>query len=140
MMFAGRLVLGPVAQRLGPAGVLPAAVVGIPAGAALMTVPGPGSLAVAGLMILGLAAAPVYPLLTLMTPQWAGPRTTRMVGLQVAASAAGSAALPAGLGLAIGAVGAPILASSLLVLGLAMGGLYALLWSWSGRGAREITS
>jgi fucose permease len=140
MMFAGRLVLGPVAQRLGPAGVLPAAVVGIPAGAALMTVPGPGSLAVVGLMILGLAAAPVFPLLTLMTLQWAGPRTTRMVGLQVAASAVGSAALPAGLGLAIGAVGARILAPSLFVLGLAMGGLYALLWRWSGRGARQITS
>jgi len=92
-------------------------------------------------MILGLAAAaPVFPLLTLMTPQWAGPRTTRIVGLQVAASAAGSAALSAGLGLAIGAVNARILAPSLLVLGLAMGGLYALLWRWSGRGAREITS
>ena len=71
MMFAGRLVLGPVAQRLGPARVLAAAVVGIPAGAALMAAPGPGLLAVIGLMILGLAAAPVFPLLTLMTPQWA---------------------------------------------------------------------
>jgi fucose permease len=141
MMFAGRLVLGPVAERLGPARVLAAAVAGVPAGAVLMTIPGPGLLAVVGLMILGLAAAaPVFPLLTLMTPQWAGPRTTRIVGLQVAASAAGSAALSAGLGLAIGAVNARILAPSLLVLGLAMGGLYALLWRWSGRGAREITS
>jgi hypothetical protein len=81
-------------------------------------------------MTLGLAAAPVFPLLTLTTPQWAGPRTTRMVSLQVAASAAGSAALSAGLGLAIGAVDARILAPSLLVLGLAMGGLYALLSHW----------
>ena len=135
MMFAGRLVLGPVDQRLGPARVLAAAVVGIPTGAALMTVPGPGSLAVAGLMILGLAAAPVFPLLTLMTPQRAGPRTTRMVSLQVAASAVGSAALPAGLGRAIGADSARILAPSLHVLGLAMGGLYALLSRRSGRGA-----
>ena len=70
MMFAGRVVLGPVAERLGPARVLAAAVAGIPAGAALMTAPGPGLLAVIGLMILGLAAAPVFPLLTLMTPQW----------------------------------------------------------------------
>ena len=36
-----------------------------------MTVPGPGLLAVIGLMTLGLAAAPVFPLFTLMTPQWA---------------------------------------------------------------------
>ena len=111
MMFTGRVVLGPVAQRLGPARVLAVAVAGIPAGAALMTAPGPGLLAVVGLMILGLAAAPVFPLLTLMTPQWADSATgaTRMVSLQVAASAAGSAALPAGLGLAIGAVDARIL-------------------------------
>ncbi len=133
MMFAGRVVLGPVAQRLGPARVLAVAVAGIPAGAALMTAPGPGLLAVVGLMILGLAAAPVFPLLTLMTPQWADSATgaTRMVSLQVAASAAGSAALPAGLGLAIGAVDARVLAPSLLVLGLAMGALYGCLSRWS---------
>jgi len=133
MMFAGRVVLGPVAQRLGPARVLAVAVAGIPAGAALMTAPGPGLLAVVGLMILGLAAAPVFPLLTLMTPQWADSATgaTRMVSLQVAASAAGSAVLPAGLGLAIGAVDARVLAPSLLVLGLAMGALYACLSRWS---------
>ena len=137
MMFAGRVVLGPVAQRLGPARVLAAAVAGIPAGAALMTAPGPGPLAVIGLMTLGLAAAPIFPLLTLMTPQWAGGTTgaTRMVSLQVAASAIGSAALPAGLGLAIGAVDARILAPSLLVLGVAMGGLYVFGSRWSGRAA-----
>jgi fucose permease len=137
MMFAGRVVLGPVAERLGATRVLAAAVAGIPVGAALMAAPGPGLLAVIGLMTLGLAAAPIFPLLTLTTPQWAGPRTTRMVSLQVAASAAGSAALSVGLGLAIGAVDARILAPSLLVLGLAMGGLYALLshW-WSAHGRR----
>ncbi len=128
MMFAGRVVLGPVAQRLGPARVLAVVVAGIPAAAALMTAPGPGLLAVVGLMILGLAAAPVFPLLILMIPQWADSATgaKRMVSLQVAASAGGSAALPAGLGLAIGAIDARVLAPSLLVLGLAMAGLYWL--------------
>ena len=126
MMFAGRVVLGPVAERLGPARVLAVAVADIPAGAALMAAPGPRLLAVIGLMALGLAAAPVFPLLTLMTPRWTGSATeaTRMVSLQVAASAIGSAALPVGLGLAIGAVNARILAPTLLVLGLAMGALY----------------
>ena len=119
MMCAGRVVLGPVAERLGPARVLTAAVVGVPLGAALMAMPGPGSLAVAGLMLLGLAAAPVFPLFTLTTG------TTRMVSLQVAASAVGGAALPAGLGLLVGAAGPLILAPSLLGLGLAMAGLYA---------------
>ena len=125
MMCAGRVVLGPVAERLGPARVLAAAVAGVPLGAALMAlpIPGPGSgaLAVAGLMLLGLAAAPVFPLFTLTTG------TTRMVSLQVAASAVGGAALPAALGLAIGAAGPRVLAPSLLALGLAMGGLYAFI-------------
>ncbi len=53
-----------------------------------------------------------------------------MVSLQVAASAVGSAALPAGLGLAIGAVDAGVLAPSLLVLGLAMSVLYVCLSRW----------
>jgi hypothetical protein len=55
--------------------------------------------------------------------------------LGLRASAAGSAALPAGLGLAIGAVDARILALSLLVLGLAMGVLCALLSHWSRQAA-----
>jgi fucose permease len=122
MMCAGRVVLGPVAQRLGPARVLAAAVAGVPLGAALMALPisGPGSgaLAVAGLMVVGLAAAPVFPLVTLTTG------TTRMVGLQVAASAAGNAALPAVLGLAIGAAGARVLGPFLLALSLAMAALF----------------
>ena len=121
MMCAGRVVLGPVAERLGPARVLAAAVAGVPLGAALMAVPGPGALAVAGLMLLGLAAAPVFPLFTLTTG------TTRMVSLQVAASAVGGAALPAGLGLLIGAAGPLILAPALLAPGLAMAGLYAVI-------------
>jgi fucose permease len=122
MMCAGRVVLGPVAERLGPARVLAAAVAGVPLGAALMALPisGPGSgaLAVAGLMVVGLAAAPVFPLVTLTTG------STRMVGLQVAASAAGNAALPAVLGLAIGAAGARVLGPFLLALSLAMAALF----------------
>jgi fucose permease len=130
-MFAGRVVLGPVAGRVGPTRLLASAVAGVPLGAALMAVPGPSILAIIGMMTLGLAAAPVFPLLTLTTAQRIGATdvagTTRMVSLQVAASAIGGAALPAGMGLAIGAFGPKILAPLLLVLGLAMGGIYRLL-------------
>jgi fucose permease len=128
MMFAGRAVLGPVAQRWGAGCVLSGAVAGVAAGAALMAAPGPPFLAVAGLMIVGLAAAPVFPLFTLTTPQRLGggdaPGATRAVSLQVAASAAGSAALPAGIGLLIGDIDARTLAPALLVLGVAMCALY----------------
>jgi hypothetical protein len=125
MMCVGRVVLGLVADRLGPARVLVAAVAGVPRGAMLMALPSPGpgsgALAVAGLMLLGLAAAPVFPLFTLTTG------TTRMVSLQVAASAVGGAAVPAGLGLLLAAAGPWLLAPALLALGVAMGGLYAFI-------------
>jgi fucose permease len=128
MMFAGRAVLGPVAQRWGTARVLSGAVAGVAAGAAVMTAPGPAFLAVAGFMAVGVAAAPVFPLFTLTTPQRLGGAdaagATRAVSLQVAASAAGSAALPAGIGLLIGAVDARVLAPALLILGVAMCAVY----------------
>ena len=54
-------------------------------------------------------------------------RTTQMVSLQVATSAIGAAALPAAMGLAIGALNAWILAPLLLALSLAMWGAYVLL-------------
>ncbi len=149
-MFAGRAVLGPVAERLGPARVLTGAVIGVALSAALMTVPGPSGLAVAALVTLGLAAAPIFPLFTLTTARRAGAvprgdtgprdaaglsdaggltdaglrRTTRAVSFRVAASAAGNAALPAGMGLAIGAFHAGVLAPALLILSAAMCGLH----------------
>ena len=127
MMFAGRAVLGPVAERAGATRVLAIAVIGIPAGAVLMTVPAPAFVAVAGLLLLGLAAAPVFPLVTLTTAdRVAAGSATAAVTLQVASSAVGSAALPAGVGLAIGAVSAQALAPSLLALGLAMCAVYWL--------------
>jgi len=128
MMFAGRAVLGPVAQRCGAARVLSGAVAGVVAGAALMAAPGPPFLAVAGFMAVGVAAAPVFPLFTLTTAQRldAGdaPGATRAVSLQVAASAAGAAALPAGIGVVIGDIDARALAPALLVLGVAMCAVY----------------
>lgn len=127
MMFAGRAVLGPVAERAGASRVLALAVAGVPAGALLMAVPGPGLVAVAGMMLLGLAAAPVFPLLTLTTADRSGEGgATAAVGLQMAASAVGSFALPAGIGLVIGAVSARALGPALLALALAMCGVYWL--------------
>jgi fucose permease len=128
MMFLGRVVLGAVAGSVGPSRVLAAAVAGVSVGCALMTVPGPGLLAVAGLMVVGLAAAPIFPLFTLTTAQRVGASgTTLTVSLQTGASAIGSAALPAGIGLSIGAFTAGALAPQLLVLSLTMYVLFRLL-------------
>jgi fucose permease len=96
-----------------------------------MTVPGSTLLAVIGMMALGLAAAPIFPLLTLTTAERTGTaeanKTTRAVASQVAASTIGSAALPAGIGVVIGATNATALAPFLLALGIGMCGVYAVM-------------
>jgi fucose permease len=139
MMLVGRAALGPLAERVGSSRILGGAVVGVAVGAAVMSVPGPGFVAVVGMMTLGLAAAPIFPLLTLTTAQRVGAAnliaTTRTVSLQVAASAIGAAALPAGIGVAIGALNAKTLAPLLLVLALAMGGVYARISALARRSA-----
>jgi MFS family permease len=143
-MFVGRMVFGPVAGRVGAQRVLGLAVAAVAAGAAVMAVPGPGWLAVAGLMIFGLAAAPIFPLLTLTTAERVGTAgeegTNQTVSLQVAASAVGSTALPSGVGLAVGALGASAFGPLLLVLGLAMAGTYRLVSSRSYRPAKASSS
>jgi fucose permease len=133
-MFAGRAVLGPVAERFGPGRVLTGGVAGLVAGSVLLTVPGPAAVPVAGLAVVGLAAAPIFPLLTLATAErTGGADPTRAVSLQVAASAGGNAALPAGLGLIIGALTASALGPALLLLSLLLAGLHR----WLGRRTGE---
>ncbi|MEY9861760.1 fucose permease [Catenulispora sp. GAS73] len=127
MMFTGRMLLGPLASRLGPSRVLAGAITAVPLGALLTALPAPAPVAVTGMMLLGLATAPLFPLLTLT----AGDRVrsgalATTIGLQVAASAIGGAVLPAGVGLVIAAVGAQAVGPSLLVLGLAACGVYWL--------------
>jgi fucose permease len=129
-MFVGRAVLGPVAERFGARRVLTGGVAGLVAGAALLTVPGPAAVPVAGLAVVGLAAAPIFPLLTLATAErTGGADSARAISLQVAASAGGNAALPAGLGLVIGALTASALGPALLLLSLLLAGLHR----WLGR-------
>jgi fucose permease len=137
-MFAGRAVLGPVAERFGAGRVLTGGVAGLVAGAILLTVPGPAAVPVAGLVVVGLAAAPIFPLLTLATAEQVAGQgdqadATRAVSLQVAASAGGNAALPAGLGLVIGTLTASALGPALLLLSL----LLAALHYWLGVRSRR---
>jgi fucose permease len=138
-MFAGRAVLGPVAERLGAARVLAGGVAGLVVGTVLLTVPAPpglpaATLPLAGLAVVGLAAAPIFPLLTLTTAERTGRAdATWVVGVQVAASAAGNAALPAGIGLVITSLSAATLGPSLLALSVVLAGLYG----WLARGSAQ---
>ncbi|MDG4837996.1 MFS transporter [Micromonospora sp. WMMD967] len=129
-LFVGRIVQGVVAERLGSILVLRASLAGMAVGAALIAIPGPAALAVLGLVVVGFAAAPVFPLLTLTTADRVGPaHTDRAIGLQIGASGIGAALVPAGLGVLIGNASVEVLGSALLVLAL---GLIAL-YEWGAR-------
>ncbi|MDG4809095.1 MFS transporter [Micromonospora sp. WMMD1120] len=129
-LFVGRVVQGVVAERLGAGLVLRLSLVGMVVGAALIAVPGPAALAVLGLVVVGFAAAPVFPLLTLTTAERVGAaHADRAIGLQIGAAGIGAALVPAGLGVLIGNTSVQVLGSALLALALGL----LLLHEWGAR-------
>jgi fucose permease len=131
-MFVGRVVLGPVARRIGAPRVLSGAVAGVAVGAAVLAVPVPaaasGAVAVAGMLFIGLAAAPVFPLLTLTTADRVGAAGAgSAIGAQVAAATVGGAGLPVGMGLVLGRFGGGALAYCLVALAATLCLLYTTL-------------
>jgi fucose permease len=133
-LFLGRVVLGPVATRTSPRPVLLACMAGMVVGSTLLLLP--GLVPIGGVVLLGLSAAPMYPLLTLTTRDRVGAAwTDRAIGLQSAASAAGSATLPALIGLLIGPFGSQVIAPSLLVLAMLNTAVFAWTTSRSRQGS-----
>lgn len=113
-----------MAERLGAATVLRGSLVGMALGAVLIALPAPAWVAVAGLFVVGFAAAPVFPLLTLTTAERVGTaHADRTIGLQIAAAGLGGALVPAGIGVLLGNTSVELLGPALVVLTL---GLIAL--------------
>ncbi|GGM09349.1 sugar MFS transporter [Dactylosporangium sucinum] len=126
MLFLGRVVQGVVAERFGSHAVLVASLSGMALGSALVAVPGSGWLAVAGLALIGFAAAPVFPLLTLTTSERVGAGLAdRVIGLQIAAAGLGGALVPSAIGVLLTRTTVEALGPALLVLSLL---LIALWW------------
>ncbi|MEV5765642.1 MFS transporter, partial [Micromonospora sp. NPDC052213] len=120
-LFVGRVVQGVVAERLGAGVVLRGSLVGMAVGAALIAAPAPAWLAVAGLFVVGFAAAPVFPLLTLTTVDRVGAaHADRTIGLQIGAAGLGGALVPAGIGVLLGNTSVELLGPALVVLALAL--------------------
>ncbi|MET7426979.1 MFS transporter [Dactylosporangium sp. NPDC005555] len=135
MLFLGRVVQGAVADRLGVHRVITACMIGMAAGAFLVALPGPGWLAVAGLAIIGFAAAPVFPLLTLTTADRVGAaHADRAIGLQIAGAGLGGALVPTAIGVLLARAGVNILGSALLALALLLLVLYWVSRRMSPRG------
>ncbi|HEY6594919.1 MAG TPA: MFS transporter [Asanoa sp.] len=124
-LFVGRVVQGFVSERLGAGRVLAASLAGMVAGSALVAVPGPGWLTAFGLAVIGFAAAPVFPLLTLTTADRVGAaHADRAIGMQIGGAGLGGAVIPAGVGVLLGAAGVGMLGPSLVVLSVLLVVLY----------------
>jgi MFS family permease len=124
-LVAGRVVLGAAAERFGTWPVLAPATVVVAGSAALIASGRP--IAAAGVVLLGVAVAPIYPLLVLTT----GERTDagavdRLVGYQAAASTVGSVGFGAAAGFVlagdVGRFGAGVVVLAVLT----GGGLWAM--------------
>jgi fucose permease len=127
-LFVGRVVQGVVAERMGSARVLVGSLVGMAVGALLVAVPGPRALAVLGLAVIGFAAAPVFPLLTLTTAERVGAaHADRAIGMQIAGAGLGGAVIPAGIGVLLSRTSMAVFGPALLVLSLLLLALYAAL-------------
>ncbi|MET7807881.1 MFS transporter [Micromonospora chersina] len=125
-LFVGRVVQGVVAERLGSARVLRGSLLGMAAGAVLVALPAPGWVTVAGLLVVGFAAAPVFPLLTLTTAERVGrDHADRTIGLQIGAAGLGAALVPAAVGVLLARVSVAALGPTLVVLAVALIALHA---------------
>jgi fucose permease len=126
-LFAGRLLLGAIGDRVTPDSTLWAATIGLGLGA-LMLIPPSAVLSVTGLILIGFAAAPVFPMLTLTTAQRVGQHhADRAVGLQMGSAGLFGTLLPAGVGVLIQRYGGEALGPALVVLTAVFVGLHVML-------------
>jgi fucose permease len=127
-LFVGRVVQGLVAERLGTGRVLLGSLLGMFAGACLVAVPGSAVVTAAGLALLGLSAAPVFPLLTLTTADRVGEEhADRAIGMQIAGAGLGGAVLPTGIGILLSRYSVNVLGPALMALSMLLIVLYLVL-------------
>ena len=126
-LTAGRIVLGALTPRVSPEAILGASLIGVPLGVVwLWAGLGPASGAT-GLVVLGLALAPIFPLLIAATPERVGaPYAAHAIGFQIAAAYLGTAALPGAAGVLARHFGLEVLGPFLLGNAAALAGLYGI--------------
>lgn len=104
-LFAGRVLLGLVAERVGPDRLVRLGTVGALLGAAALAF-APTPVGLVGLLLVGFSVAPIYPMLMSRTPARLGPEAAlHAVGFQVSAATLGALALPSLAGIAADRVG-----------------------------------
>lgn len=97
---AGRAASGWIAPHLGDDGMIRLGLWGIGLGLAALLLPGPAAVSLAGLVIIGLGCAPIYPSIIHSTPAHFGAhRSQAVIGVQMASAYVGSMAMPPLFGL-----------------------------------------
>ena len=116
-LTAGRVLAGGLAPRIPARVLLRGALVLAPIGGGLVwAATGPVS-AIVGLVTLGAALAPIYPLLTADTPRRVGAAyATHAIGFQVSAAYLGAAAIPALVGVVAMSHGLDVVGAALVVV------------------------
>lgn len=101
-LVVGRVAFGSLAERIGAWKVMALAVGLLLTAAVLVNIEQPVS-AMAAVLLFGVGAAPMYPLLVLTTAERTSPHVAdRVIGFQAAASSIGAAITPGLIGLALG--------------------------------------
>lgn len=118
---ASRFVLSALGDRFDPDRVLQWSAVASFAGFLVFWASPYDWLAVVAFVAAGFAHASIFPLEILLTPRRVGQAgTARLVGLEIAAANVGGAALPAVVGLAVGAAGLSVIPPLIVALALAL--------------------
>jgi fucose permease len=126
-LTVGRFVFGALAHLAPLALMLRACLVTAALGATLVWLGRTELVNVAGLVLLGLALAPIFPSLIAITPARLGPvHTANAVGFQVAAAALGGALLPGAVGFAAERLGVAAIGPGLFVIAAGLLLLYEL--------------
>lgn len=115
-LTGGRLLMAVVVHRVPAGHALSGAALGALVGTLVLWLD-PAGVGVAGLPVVGLSLAPVFPTLVSLTPERLGAgRSAHAIGYQLSAAGVGAAALPGGVAAAIGAVGLGALGPSLAAM------------------------
>lgn len=127
-LMTGRLLLALLAPADGPEELLRPCIATLTAAAAVLVADAGTVTNVVAVLLLGVAAGPIFPALVATTPRRLAARhTANAVGFQVAAAAVGQSLLPAAVGVAAAAAGLEIMPIVLLGTGLLLLATHAML-------------
>jgi fucose permease len=134
----GRLLCGLVIEHIAVRWLLRVCLVSIALGATLIWLGGASFLSFAGLGLMGLASAPVFPAMISATPLRLGEaHIANGVGFQIAAAVLGQSLLPTVVGVLAGRIGLEVIGPTLLIAACLLLGLFEALTSVSPGVGRE---